>query len=127
MSNLFKQVANEIIQYTVEQKIYPWYEKTFYKKAPELTRRDEIAAQIEQALTQTVWILKEDEEGDSALYQRMKIEMVQPTDLDTGGFVLTVLLMSDVDPMRSEGSYELSDFLRNFKPVRDLEFSDLNS
>ena len=55
MRSYVKQTMYKLAQYTMEHLVYPWCEETFCQKPPDQLRRDEIAAQIEQALTRTVW------------------------------------------------------------------------
>jgi hypothetical protein len=120
------RIVNSLLQYTFENYILPWYESTYYKRSDERDRRDEAAANVEKALANTIWVPNEaPNEELSGLGSQ--IAAVGAESLDNGSYSLRVYLMDTGDPMLSDGSFELSDFLRNFKPLRDLVFSDFNS
>lgn len=113
-----RTVAQVAVGKIIEDMVFPWYEAKTGKYTSARSIRKAVAKRIERDLSNTLWQVEEDGEVFVAV-----VENVFSQSISAGTYEIMVTVAQRDFPT-NKYTVTLEEFLRDFKPLRPLTFSD---
>ena len=130
---LARDGKERIVSAFVDELVEPWYAARTGKQTNRTMRR-QVAEQVEKALSNTTWVLTEEaaqlgEDGTDDSFSmplQFVVGNVFPQSEASGNYNLKVVIFQKTLPANTH-VLEISQFMHDFKPYKELGFADFDA